>query len=244
MEKDMFGFASETVPQHNIAADSKAMNCDEDGTLNSCSKKKNEDNAPKGFAYEVFSLLHDVVYILAVVTIVFVFIVRLVGVDGESMLPTLHNRDYVLLESNFLYGPEDVRNGDIVVLTVPYYQDQGPIVKRVIATEGQTVFIDFEEGVVYVDGVMLEEDYTNTLTNINWDPPYSLDYPATVPEDCVFVLGDNRNGSTDSRFAPVGMIDKSCILGKVFMILLPGQTRDSFGHITDARNWSRFGAVS
>ena len=203
-----------------------------------------DDKKNQGFAYEMYSLIHDVVYILAVVTVIFVFVVRLVGVDGESMLPTLHNRDYVLLESNFLYRPDDVKNGDIVVLSVPYYADEGSIVKRVIATEGQTVDIDFDRGVVYVDGVMLEEDYTNSLTNANWDEPYALEYPATVPENCVFVLGDNRNASTDSRFAPVGMIDKECILGKVVLILLPGQTRDSFGNITDPRDWGRIGAVS
>lgn len=244
MEKDIFDVASDVVKQDAETTAVDEAYCIEHDTVASSGKSEAGQNEPKGFAYEIFSLLHDVIYILSVVTIVFVFVVRLVGVDGESMLPTLHNRDYVLLESNFLYGADDVKTGDIVVLTVPYYKDQGPIVKRVIATEGQTVYIDFEEGVVYVDGVMLEEDFTNTPTNINWDPPYSLEYPATVPEDCVFVLGDNRNGSTDSRFAPVGMIDKSCILGKVFMVLLPGQTRDAAGNITDARNWSRFGAVS
>jgi signal peptidase I len=205
---------------------------------------KESDRKDQGLAYEIYSLLHDVVYILAVVTIIFVFVVRLVGVDGESMLPTLHNRDYVLLESNFLYKPEDVQTGDIVVLSVPYYADEGSIVKRVIATEGQTVDIDFDRGVVYVDGVMLEEDYTNSLTTANWDPPYALEYPATVPENCIFVLGDNRNASTDSRFAPVGMIDESCILGKVILILLPGQTRDAYGNVTSPRDWSRIGAVS
>lgn len=193
---------------------------------------------------EIYSLLHDIVYILAVVTILFVFVVRLVGVDGESMLPTLHNNDYVLLESNFLYHPDRVKNGDIVVLNVPYYAEQGPIVKRVIATEGQTVDIDFQQGIVYVDGQALADEYTYCPTNANWDPPYALEYPATVPEDCIFVLGDNRNGSTDSRFAPVGMIDESCILGKVFLILLPGQTRDFYGNVIDSRNWARIGAVS
>lgn len=207
-------------------------------------KPSNRQGEPEGFAYEMFSLVHDVVYILAFITIIFVFIVRLVGVDGESMLPTLHNRDYVLLESNFLYGSEDVEQGDIVVLNVPYYKEQGPIVKRVIATEGQTVDIDFDAGVVYVDGVLLEDDYTYTPTNANWNPPYNMEYPATVPENCVFVLGDNRNGSTDSRFAPVGMIDESCILGKVFLILLPGETRDDYGAVVDQRDWSRIGAVS
>ena len=208
------------------------------------SRKNRKESEPKGLAYEVFSLLHDVVYILSFITIIFVFIVRLVGVDGESMMPTLHNKDYVLLESNFLYGSDDVEHGDIVVLNVPYYADQGPIVKRVIATEGQVVDIDFQNGIVSVDGIPLEEDFTYTPTNANWDPPYCLEYPAVVPEDCIFVLGDNRNGSTDSRFAPVGMIDKDCILGKVFLILLPGETRNHSGHVTDPRDWSRIGAVS
>lgn len=240
MEMENNAFGTETADQAEIQMTDENKNLGSAGNGKRAGKKAE----PKGFAYEVFSLLHDVVYILAVVTIIFVFVVRLVGVDGESMLPTLHNKDYVLLESNFLYGPEDVEHGDIVVLNVPYYKNQGPIVKRVIATEGQTVDIDFERGIVYVDGVMLEEDYTYTLTNANWDPPYCLEYPATVPENCIFVLGDNRNGSTDSRFAPVGMIDKSCILGKVFLILLPGETRNDYGQVTDPRDWSRIGAVS
>ena len=230
MENENNAFVNDINEQQNAPAEAATKNADE---------KKDQ-----GFMYEVYSLLHDIVYILAVVTIIFVFVVRLVGVDGESMLPTLHNRDFVLLESNFLYKQDDVKNGDIVVLSVPYYADEGSIVKRVIATEGQTVDIDFDRGVVFVDGVQLEEDYTNSLTNANWDAPYALEYPITVPENCVFVLGDNRNASTDSRFAPVGMIDKECILGKVILILLPGQTKDHFGNITDPRDWGRIGAVS
>lgn len=226
--------------EHSVQEDAVAES-ERETTEHGAGEKKKQNST---LGEEIYSLLHDIVYILAIVTILFVFVVRLVGVDGESMLPTLHNNDYVLLESNFLYHPDRVKNGDIVVLSVPYYADQGPIVKRVIATEGQTVDIDFEQGIVYVDGQALADDYTYCPTNANWDPPYALEYPATVPEDCIFVLGDNRNGSTDSRFAPVGMIDESCILGKVFLILLPGQTRDSFGHVIDARNWARIGAVS
>jgi len=200
---------------------------------------------PKGTAFEVYSVLHDIIYILAVVTVLFVFFFRLVGVDGTSMLPTLHNRDYLLLESNFLYQADDVKNGDIVVLNVPYYEKEGPIVKRVIATEGQTVVVNYEKNCVTVDGVPLQEDYIlpEAMHEI-WDEQYALQYPATVPKGCIFVLGDNRNNSSDSRFALVGMIDKRYILGKVQLLLLPGQTKDAAGNVIDPRQWDRIGKVS
>ena len=197
--------------------------------------------------FECYGILHDITYIFAVVTLLFVFVVRLVGVDGTSMLPTLHHGDYLLLESNFLYGSSDIETGDIVVLTVSYYKEE-PIVKRVIATEGQTVDIDFENHIVYVDGDALDEsyliDYTGTASWNNWDGDYALEYPATVPDGCIFVLGDNRNNSTDSRFAPVGMVDTRCVLGKVWAVLIPGETKDTQGNVTDPRDWSRIGMVS
>ncbi len=208
---------------------------------------KNDQEQPKEekepLQVELFNLLHDVALILTLVTILFVFVVRLVGVEGDSMLPTLHNRDFLLLESNFLYGEDRIDAGDIVVLNVPYYEGQ-LIVKRVVATEGQTVDIDFEAHEVYVDGVRLEEDYVNAPIAFNWSGEYALEYPATVPEGCVFVLGDNRNDSTDSRFAPVGMIDARCVLGKVRFVLLPGQTVDDNGRAVEPRDWSRIGLVS
>ncbi len=197
------------------------------------------------WAYEFYGMLHDVIYLLAAVTLIFVYIIRLVGVQGDSMLPTLHNRDYLLLESNFLYNGSDFEYGDIVVLNVPHFESQGdgPIVKRIIATEGQTVDIDFQRGQVYVDGVMLQEDYINEPTYNNWEGQNGLQYPAVVPEGCVFVLGDNRNNSMDSRYAPIGMVDERYVLGKVIMIALPGQTKDSSGHVTDPRQWGRIGLV-
>lgn len=197
-------------------------------------------------AFELYAMLHDVIYLLAAVTLIFVFIVRLVGVKGDSMLPTLHNRDYLILESNFLYNGEDLKYGDVVVLNVPSdeMKDEGPIVKRVIATEGQEVNIDFETGAVYVNGVLLHETYINTPTNYNWDGEYGLEYPAVVPENCIFVLGDNRNNSLDSRYAPIGMVDERCVLGKVLLIALPGQTVDQAGNVVDPRDWGRIGLVS
>lgn len=198
------------------------------------------------FLMELYEMLHDLIYILAAVTLLFVFVVRLVGVDGTSMVPTLHNRDYLLLESNFLYGADDIECGDIVVLNVPYYweRDESLIVKRVIATEGQSVDIDYETSSVYVDGVCLSEDYINekTLRQL-WDGSFELQLPAVVPEGHIFVLGDNRNYSSDSRFAPVGMIDERCVLGKAWAIAMPGQTKDEMGNITDPRDWGRIGLV-
>ena len=185
---------------------------------------------------ELYTLLHDLVYILAAVTILFVFAVRLVGVDGSSMYPTLHDRDYLVLLSNVFY--RDVEAGDIVVMTVPYFGDE-PIVKRVVATGGQTVDIDFEAGVVYVDGEALDEPYTYEPTYVSYEEiGQGLEYPVTVPEGHVFVMGDNRNNSTDSRFAPVGVVDERDVLGKVLFLLLPGADEAS------GRDWSRIGAVS
>lgn len=209
-------------------------------------KEKPVKKEKANFLFELYGMLHDVVYLLAAVTLIFVFVVRLVGVQGDSMLPTLHNKDYLVLESNFLVGSGNLKYGDVVVLNVPHYQHggDGPIVKRVIATEGQTVDIDFDAGVVYVDGVRLVEDYINAPTLYNWEGELAMDYPATVPEGCVFVLGDNRNNSMDSRYAPIGMVDEQYVLGKVLFIILPGQQTDDSGNVIGPRDWGRIGLVS
>ena len=224
-----------------------AMMQSEPASVDPVSEETEVKEKKKASAAEEFHLLlHDVVYLLAAVALVFVFLVRLVGVKGDSMLPTLQNVDFLLLESNFLYKGDDMKYGDIVVLNVPYYEEQGdgPIVKRIIATEGETVDIDFDTGAVYVNGVMLTETYINDPTYYNWDGEYALDYPAVVPENCIFVLGDNRNNSMDSRYAPIGMIDERSVLGKVLFILLPGQTVDELGNVITPRDWGRIGLVS
>lgn len=186
---------------------------------------------------EVYDLLRCVVQILAVVTLVFVFAVRLVSVSGSSMYPTLYNGDLLILESNVLLG--DVEAGDIVVMTVPYFEDD-PIVKRVIATEGQTVDIDFEQGIVYVDGKALDEPYINEPTYRSFaEIGMGLEYPVTVTEGHLFVMGDNRNASDDSRFAPVGLVDERDVLGKVLLIALPGG-----GEGEQQRDFGRIGGVA
>lgn len=192
-----------------------------------------------GLLWEIYSILHDFSFILVAVTILFVFIIRFVGVDGNSMFPTLHDRDYMLLASNF--WNTDYKQGDIVVITVPNVFDSHPIVKRVIATEGMEVDIDFGRGEVRVDGKILDEPYIFEPTRLNYES--GMSYPLTVPEGCVFVMGDNRNHSTDSRYAPLGTVDTRRIMGKVFCIALPGKDTDELGNITGGRNFSRFGLV-
>ncbi len=166
----------------------------------------------KNTAWELHSWFRDIVVCVTLVTLVFVFLVRLVNVDGSSMYPTLHDYDKVALLSGLLYEPEA---GDIIVLRAPGYDV--PLVKRIIATEGQTVDIDFAAGVVYVDGEALDEPYTAAPTHA----PGDQTFPQTVAEGCVFVLGDNRNDSTDSRFARVGQVPEEQILGKVLLVLWP-----------------------
>lgn len=175
---------------------------------------------------QLYVLLHDMVYILAAVTIFFVFALRVVSVVGSSMYPTLVDADYVLLLSNVLYQDENIENGDIVVALAPEFSDE-PIVKRVIATPGQVVDIDFHAGIVYVDGLPLEEDYINERTYRQFSDGTEL--PLTVSEGHVFVLGDNRNESSDSRRASIGQIDMDYILGKVVFIMLPGADEEQGG---------------
>ena len=144
-------------------------------------------------------------------------------------MQTLQHNDRVII-TNLFYKPG---NGDIVVFQSPSETFEYPLVKRVIATEEQTVDINFETGDVFVNGVLSHEPYINTMTT----SPLDFSGPVTVPKGYVFVMGDNRNSSTDSRDNVVGFVDTRYILGKVLFILIPGA--DEYGN----RNWDRFGTT-
>ncbi len=161
---------------------------------------------------KVIGLIYDTASIvcMAVVTIMilFTFIFRIAGVIGPSMEATLHEGDKLLV-SAYLKTP---KRGDIVIVTQPNAFHE-PIVKRVIATGGQEVDIDFNLGYVYVDGKKIHEPYLkNDIKPIS---EFDVSFPLTVPKGKVFVLGDNRNHSTDSRSSKIGFIDENYILGKV-----------------------------
>ena len=168
--------------------------------------------------------------VLAVV-LVFTFLIRLIGVDGHSMVPTLQNGDRLLVLSSLL--DNDYEYGDIVVLREESFLEE-PIVKRVIATEGQTVDIDFEAGIVYVDGQVLDEPYINELTYME----EGTEFPLTVPEGCIFVMGDNRNHSSDSRDSRLGTVDTRCVLGKAVFLAFPGAD-----DVTGKREFGRIGLI-
>ena len=178
--------------------------------------------------------LHDVICYLIVIVVLFLLFFRVVIVSGTSMNMTLYNGDYLLLLSNTFY--RDPENGDVVVISKKSFDDGAPIVKRVIATAGQTVDIDFETGIVYVNGVALEEDYVYTPTNTRG----TVVFPLTVPEGCIFVMGDNRNGSRDSRYAEIGLIDNREILGKAIFLFLPGTNTELDPKPMD---WNRIGVI-
>ena len=167
------------------------------------------------------------------VVLIFTFAVRIVRVSGESMRETLQDQDMLVVLNNWLCGGYE--QGDIVILQRGDFYGGEPIVKRVIATEGQTVDIDFDAGVVYVDGTALEEPYTREPT---WTQE-GTEFPLTVPEGCVFVMGDNRNDSDDSRDSALGPVDTRCVLGRALLLAVPGPTAD-----TEQRDWSRVGILN
>ena len=159
----------------------------------------------------VYEYAEMIIWSLLFIVLLFTFIVRVVQVSGHSMDNTLHDAE-MLVAFNW-FTPQD---GDIVAIA----HTQGlsvPIIKRVIATEGQTVDINFENGDVKVDGKLLKEDYIRERTAVKGD----VAFPVTVPKGQVFVMGDNRNRSEDSRFSDVGMVDNRYIFGKIIFRLFP-----------------------
>ena len=196
--------------------------------------KKKQEEESLSFEKSVILYLHDLIYLLAIVMIVFVFLFRIVVVSGSSMYSTLWNGDWLLVTGSVLY--KDPQPGDIIVASKDSFNFGEPIIKRVIATEGQTVDIDFDTGIVYVDGVALQENYTYTPTNVQ----EGIVFPITIADGCIFAMGDNRNNSRDSRDPSIGMIDTREILGKAIFLLFPGSGEKGN---TAPRDFHRIGAI-
>ena len=169
---------------------------------------------------------------IALMLVIFMFVFRMVEVDGQSMMNTLHHKDRLII-SNAFYTPKP---GDIVVIVT----DSGkyanaPLIKRIIATEGQTIELDTVNWKIFItekDGTKHELDeslYDSLINRNNKDMEHGMvQYPYTVPEGCVFVMGDNRNHSDDSR--NLGAIDVDNIVGRVILRVLPF---DQFGNVNE-----------
>lgn len=160
---------------------------------------------------ELLDWIISIAVALVVAFLIRQYIFTLVRVDGSSMEPTLQHAD-TLFVNRFMYTPE---NGDVIIFR-PHTNPEVHYVKRVIATEGQEVNIDPREGKVYVDGVELNETYIDEPLN---SPGKAVKYPYIIPEDHVYVLGDNRNNSQDSR--AIGAVHEDSIVGKVIFRILP-----------------------
>ena len=159
-----------------------------------------------------FDWISSIMVSFVVSFIIFCFFFRVVQVSGGSMTNTLQNGDWLLVSNN----GDDIKFGDIIVASPPTYEN-GPVIKRVIGVEGDEIYIDFEKGLVYVNGEVLDEPYAKTLTNESYD----VTFPVKVPEDHIFVLGDNRNGSLDSRSTKIGFIHEKYVLGRVLIRIFP-----------------------
>ena len=202
----------------------KAQEAQQEGQ-DAASQKKEEGR-------DLYEWVQALVCSVLAVVLLFTFVVRLIGVDGHSMVPTLQDGDRLLV-LNSLWD-DDYQYGDIVVLRKDTFMEE-PIVKRVIATEGQTVDIDFASGNVYVDGELLEEDYINEPTYVE----EGTEFPLTVPEGSIFVMGDNRNHSSDSRSSDLGTVDTRYVIGRAVFLLFPGADED-----TANRDFGRIGPIA
>ena len=175
-------------------------------------------------ARSIYEFVEMVVLAIVITMTIFMFFGRLTTVDGQSMNNTLAHGE-VLLVTNIGKAPE---RGAIVVFQSPGSHLKAPIVKRIIATEGETVDIDFDNWIVYVNGEPLYTDENGNPTRepyVNYENSrmhqYDRDFPYTVPEGHVFVMGDNRNHSNDSRGTDIGTIDRRYIFGKVIFRIKP-----------------------
>lgn len=179
-------------------------------------EKERKGTEQTGLAGDLFTWLQALTVALILIMIVFTFFGRIIGVDGHSMEPTLQDHDMLLLQC-LGYEP---KQGDVVVLHKSFSTTGEPIVKRIIAVGGQSVHIDYDSSTVYVDGEPLSEPYlgedmvqpgSSTMQGTDWE----------VPQGSVFVMGDNRNHSSDSREESLGPVEEQYVLGRALVVLFP-----------------------
>jgi signal peptidase I len=185
------------------------------------SRNTETENKPKTAKLDEFlDWVESFVFAIFIVMLVFIFLFRTVKVDGESMEPTLYDSQRLIL-SHFNYTP---KRGDIIVANSPKLNKT--IIKRCIAVAGDDVLIDYSENAVYVNGEKIDESYLGeAMNNLDYfDKTYMVsedEYEYTVPEGCIFALGDNRNHSRDSRDADVNFISVDDVLGRAVLRFYP-----------------------
>ena len=205
-------FAPETPEEE------ESMEADDEELKNTPNEEKKM--SPAG---NTFDWLKTFIFSLTCVIFVFTLLFRGVTVNGDSMLPTLENGEYLII-SNRLYTP---KTGDIVVVQAPEYKEgKEPLIKRVIATQGQEVKINFLTWQIWLDGVELKEDYIlkddyNAMLTEDMKVDDNGEVTFTVEKGCVFLMGDNRNDSLDSRSELVGQLDVNYIMGRVLLRVTP-----------------------
>ncbi len=176
-------------------------------------EEMNEQIERTEFTKSCFEWVESLIPALIISILILTFVFRLVTVNGISMENTLFHGDKLIVR-NLFYKPS---NGDIVVVGPVWGLDEHIIIKRIIATSGQTFDINFDTGEVTVDGVVLDEPYIKEPTRLK----EGGEIPNVIPEGYVFVMGDNRNHSSDSRSYKVGLISEDQIIGKAEFIVKP-----------------------
>lgn len=219
-------FADEEIST-DVSSGENKLSADDGGVLEQAQdddKPANSDDAPKKPFADILDWTSCFVYAIAAVLALNLFFFRSITVSGESMNDTLLNND-MIIASNFMYTP---KHGDIVIIEADKLHLNGTvlygetIIKRVIAVEGEKIRIDFENGIVYLNGEALEEDYIKEPIRDHHQGWIENNVEYEVPKHCVFVMGDNRNRSNDSRnMNEVGFIDTNYIMGKAIVRYAP-----------------------